>query len=94
VKRIDVVGKSREEIDALLAKTPRETLLQIIYRLATLEPHFSVREFAALRRLRRDTVLALIRDKKIKPIHTPTDRGDYRIPLSAVRDFDQRTAIS
>lgn len=92
--RLDLRNKSTEEIEEMLSNAPRKRLLSIIRGLVALEPHFSVQEFAQARRLKRETVLGLIRDKKIKPVHTPTDRGDYRIPLSAVQDFDQRTAIS
>lgn len=91
---LELRNKTPEEVQQTLAKTPRRTLVRMIYRLLTLEPHFSVQEFAQARGLKRDTVLSLIREKKIRPVHVPTDRGDYRIPLSAAEDFDRRTAIS
>lgn len=94
MKRIDVVGKSKEEIERLLAKTPRKTLLDIVAGLASLEPHLTVVEFAARRRLTRNQVIKMIRDRKIPGVHVPTDRGDYRISLSGALEFDRRTAIS
>jgi hypothetical protein len=93
MKQIELAGKSEDEIRQLLAKTPRQALLQLITRLVALEPHFTVTEFAQARRMTRDKVLKLIDARQLTPVHVPTERGDYRIPLSAVRDFDRRTAI-
>jgi hypothetical protein len=51
-------------------------------------------EFAARRRLTRNQVIKMIRDRKIPGVHVPTERGDYRISLSGALEFDRRTAIS
>lgn len=87
-----VIGKSREEIGEVLKSTPRQELLDIICALATPEPHYSPREIAQRRGLKKETILRLIREGVIAPVHAPTGK-DYRIPLSAIRDWDKRTAI-
>lgn len=94
MKQLELAGKSEAEIRRLLVNTPRKTLLQMIVRLVALEPHFTVTEFAQARRLTRERVLKLIGERKLAPVHVPTDRGDYRIPLSTATDFDRRTAVS
>lgn len=91
MEAIDLTGKSREQIERALAHKRRNELLDLIFSLITFEPHFSVATFAQRRQLTRATVLRLIRER-ILHAHLPTGNG-YRIPLSAIRDFDRRTAV-
>lgn len=89
----DVRNRTRDEIGGILKHTPRPELLDLIFSLSTCEPHYSPAELAKRRGLHKETILRLIKQGVIAPIHAPTGK-DYRIPLSSILDWDRRTALS
>lgn len=91
MKPIDVIGKSRQEIEKLLRGKQRHELLDTIARLATLEPMFSPERIAAAREIAPSTVLALMK-KGIIRAHLVT-HNRYRAPLSGIREWDRETAL-
>jgi hypothetical protein len=86
-----LVGKSREEIESALRNKKRGDLLDVIYSLATCEPMFSPKEIAVRREMSKHKVLQLIKRGVIRA-HKPLDNA-LRVPLSAIRDWDQQTAL-
>jgi hypothetical protein len=90
---VNLLGKSRAEVERALKNTDRPALLDLIVELVSVEPHFSVSQVARLRKLSRDTILAKIRAGEIKRVHKPV-KNALRIPLSAIRDWDANTEIS
>lgn len=90
---MNLIGKSREEIERALKDKGRPALLDLIFELASLEPHFSVSQVARLRKVSRDTILDKIRAGAIRRVHKPV-KNALRIPLSAVRAWDAQTEIS
>jgi excisionase family DNA binding protein len=93
VSEMTLIGKSRPEIEHLMRNKQRPELLDIIFELATVEPHFSVSQVARLRKLSRDTILAKIHSGAIPRVHKPV-KNALRIPLSAVKEWDAQTMIS
>jgi hypothetical protein len=89
---MNLVGKSRAEIESATRNKQRPELLDIIFELATIEPHFSVSQLARLRKVSRDTILEKIHRGAIRPVHKPV-KNALRIPLRAVRDWDAQTMI-
>ena len=88
---MNLVGKSREQIAQATRNKKREELIDLIYSLATFEPMFKIRDVAARRGLSADTVERLIKRGKLRA-HKPLDNA-LRVPLSAIRDWDQQTAL-
>lgn len=91
MKAHELAGKTREALEATLQHKRRAELLDLIFSLINFEPHVTVETFAARRQMEPATVRRLIRDRKLRA-HMPVT-GKYRIPLSAIADFDQRTAL-
>ena len=90
-KKLEIIGKSREEIERLLARKERHELLDLIANLANLEPMFSPERIAAARELAPATVLGLMKTGVIRAHLVSHNR--YRAPLSAVRAWDAQTAL-
>lgn len=88
---MNLVGKSREQIAQATRHKKREELIDLIYSLATFEPMFKVQEIAARRGMSRDKVIRLIKSGRIRA-HKPLENA-LRVPLSAIRDWDQQTAL-
>jgi len=66
---VNVSGKNREEIARALANKTRAELLDIIFSLATVEPHFTPAEIAGRSGMTKRTVLA--------DIHAGRFGGEY-----------------
>jgi excisionase family DNA binding protein len=90
---MNLIGKSRPEIERALRNKDRPELLDLIFELATMEPHFSVSQVARARKVSRDTILDKIRKREIPRAHRLGDHG-LRIPLSAVAQWDANTQIT
>ena len=91
--RLDVRGKSREEIAELLRSARRERLYELIYELATLEEHFTPKEIARARRLSPRAVLNFCRAGKIPGAHKPLENG-WRISRRGLEQWDQDTCVT
>ena len=89
--KINVIGKSREEIDQALRHKRPEELLDIISELATLEPFFSPRTIAAARGISQRRLVAMCKNRTIRA-HKISE-NNWRVPLSAVREWDENTAV-
>jgi hypothetical protein len=90
---VNVIGKSRTEIERALRNKDRPELLDLIFELATMEPHFSVSQVARARKLSRDTILDKIRNGEIRRVHRPV-KNAMRIPISAIAEWDANTQIT
>ena len=88
---VKVLGKSREDIESATRNYTRDELLDLIYSLATCEPHLKVSDVAARRGLSKQKVLQLIRAGSLRA-HKPLANG-IRVPLSAVRAWDANTVL-
>jgi len=85
-----LIGKTRDQIERALADKDRPALLDVIYKLTTLEPHFTISDVARARKLSRGAILDKLRTGAIKRAHRPL-KNAYRIPLSALQDWDRST---
>jgi hypothetical protein len=90
---MNLIGKSRAEIERTLKDKGRPALLDLIFELATMEPHFTVSQVARARKVGRNTILDKIHKGAIRRVHKPV-KNSLRIPLSAVREWDAETEIS
>jgi predicted DNA-binding transcriptional regulator AlpA len=90
---VNLIGKSRPEIERALRNKDRPELLDLIFQLATMEPHFSVSQVARARKLSRDTILEKIRKREIPRVHRPV-KNALRIPISAIQEWDQNTQVT
>jgi hypothetical protein len=90
---VNLIGKSRPEIERALRNKDRPELLDLIFELATMEPHFSVSQVARARKLSRDTILEKIRKREIPRVHRPV-KNALRIPISAIQEWDQNTQVT
>jgi predicted DNA-binding transcriptional regulator AlpA len=90
---MNLIGKSRPEIERALRNKDRPELLDVIYTLSTMEPHFSVSQVARARKLSRDTILEKIRKREIPRVHRPV-KNALRIPISAIQEWDQNTQVT
>jgi len=88
---MSLVGKTREQIEHATRHKKREELLEIIYSLATFEPHFKPQEIAERRRMSKGKVLRLIKAGVLRA-HKPMENA-LRVPLSAIQDWDEKTAL-
>jgi hypothetical protein len=55
---VNLSGKSREEIDQALARKTRAELVDLIYALSTIEPHFTPSEIASRSGMTKRTILS------------------------------------
>ena len=55
---MNLSGKSREEIDRALARKTRAELIDLIFSLSTIEPHFTPGEIARRSGMTKRTILA------------------------------------
>jgi excisionase family DNA binding protein len=90
---MSVVGKTRAEIERALRNKDRPALLDLIFELSSVEPHLTVSELAAARKISRSTVLEKIRKREIPRAHRLGEHG-LRIPLSAIAAWDANTQIT
>jgi excisionase family DNA binding protein len=88
-----IIGKTRMEIERALRDKDRPELLDLIYKLASMEPYFTVSEVARARKVSRDTILERIRKGEIPRAHRLGDHG-LRIPLSSIAQWDANTEIN
>jgi hypothetical protein len=91
MKETTLIGKTKEQIEHATRHKRREELIEIIYRLATFEPMFKPQEIADHRRMSKRVVVRLIKDGVLRA-HKPLENA-LRIPLSAIREWDQQTAL-
>lgn len=89
---MNLIGKSRAEIERLLRNKDRPELLDLIFELVTVEPHFSVSQLARFRKVSRDTILDKIRSGEISRVHRPV-KNALRIPISAITEWDANTKV-
>jgi hypothetical protein len=78
---VNLSGRSREEIDRALAHKTRVELIDVIYSLSTIEPHFTPAEIANRSGMTKRTVLADIRAGKFGGEYYK--RSPNRITVSA-----------
>jgi excisionase family DNA binding protein len=88
---MELAGKSREQIERATQHWQRHELIDALFKLANCEPWFSPQQVAALRGVSKYKVIDLIRSGVLRA-HKPLD-NQYRIPLSAVREWDRETAL-
>jgi hypothetical protein len=91
--KLDVRGKSREQIGELLRSKRRDGLLDLIYQLANIEDHFTPLEVARARRMEKYAVVALCRDGKIPGTHKPS-ANQWRISASGLEEWDRSTCVT
>lgn len=89
--KIDVMGKTREQLGDLLGRKRPAELIDIIHELATLEPFFSPRTIARARGMSKRRIVKMCKDQELRA-HKPSP-NNYRVPLSAVREWDANTAV-
>jgi len=90
---MNLIGKTRTEIESALRNKERPQLLDLIFELSTMEPHFSVSQVARARKLSRGTILEKIRKHEIPRVHRPI-KNALRIPISAIHEWDANTQIT
>jgi hypothetical protein len=90
---MNLIGKSRAEIEHMLRNKDRPELLDLIFELSTMEPHFSVSQVARARKLSRGTILEKIHTREIPRAHRPVKKA-LRIPISAIHEWDANTEIT
>jgi excisionase family DNA binding protein len=90
---VNLIGKTRADIERALRNKDRPELLDLIFSLSTMEPHFSVSEVARARKISRTTVIEKIKKREIPRAHRLGDHG-LRIPLSAIAAWDANTQIT
>jgi hypothetical protein len=89
--RIVLYGKSRDEIAELTARMPAPRLIDLLYQHVTLEPFFSPDQVAKARGMTKRQIVARCKDGRIAG-HKPLENG-WRIPHSAVLEWDEQTAV-
>jgi excisionase family DNA binding protein len=90
-KRMNLIGKSREQIEQATKDLKRHELIDLLYSLATCEPMFKPQEIAARRGMSKQSILKLIK-RGVLRAHKPLENA-YRVPLSAIREWDAQTAV-
>jgi hypothetical protein len=90
--KIDLRGKSREEISELTKRWRHDQYVDAIYQLATIEPFFSPRTVAKARESSPRVIADLCRNGTIQA-HKLSDNV-WRIPLSAILAWDRATAVN
>ena len=88
---MNLLGKSREQIERATKDLDRDRLLDVIYSLATLEPMFTLQEVAERRHVSIDTLSRKIKRGELRAHKVIGDC--IRIPLSSLRDWDRNTAL-
>jgi hypothetical protein len=88
---MNLIGKSREQIEQATKDLKRHELLDMLYSLATCEPMLKPQEIAARRGMSKQKVLGLIKHGILRA-HKPLD-NQYRVPLSSIREWDAQTAV-
>lgn len=89
----EVTGKSRQEIEDLLAGAKRARLLDLIHELANVEPHYSPRTVGRAREMSARTITELCRAGKIPGVHKPLVNG-WRISRSGLKQWDEQTRVT
>jgi hypothetical protein len=90
---MNLIGKTRAQIESALRNKDRPELLDLIFELSTMEPHFSVSQVARARKVSRNTILEKIRSREIPRVHRPL-KNSLRIPVSAIHEWDANTQIT
>jgi len=90
---MNLIGKSRVEIERILRNKCRPELLDLIFELVTVEPHLSVSQVARLRKISRATILDKIHSGEISRVHKPVKKA-LRIPLSSIVEWDANPKIT
>ena len=88
---MNLLGKSREQIEKATREFDRDQIVDLIYSLTTLEPHYSPAQIAARRSLSVRTILRKIKRGELRA-HEPAEK-QLRIPLSSVQEWDRHTAL-
>lgn len=86
---MNVLGKSRDEIQRLTSDYSRPELVDLIYKLSSLEPMFTPLEVAKARQIAVATVRELIQKQKLRAHRVGQE---WRIPLSAIQEWDASTS--
>jgi len=88
---MNLVGKSREQIEIATKDLTRQEMITELYKLACCEPYLRVAELAARRGMSKDKVKQLIHAGKLRA-HLSTENS-YRIPLSSIQEWDRSTRL-
>jgi hypothetical protein len=91
VKRLDVRDKHEQELQRLLRSRRRKDLISLIRDLASIEQHFTAEEIAKARKTTKRDVIERMKKGEIAAHHPSGYR--WTASLSAVREWDERTAI-
>lgn len=88
---MNLVGKTYQEIEAAVHGLKRDQLIAIIQELAGGEPFFSPEQISRLRGISRANVMRRIRARLLRA-HMPV-HNRWRVPLSALREWDEQTRV-
>jgi hypothetical protein len=91
MKKIDIRGKSRDEIKVLLRTRRRKSLLDIIRELGTLDQHFTAEQIARARCLPKREIIKKMKAGELQGNKLTPYR--WTASLSAIRDWDAATAV-
>jgi ribosomal protein L29 len=83
---MELRGKTREQIEAVLASRSRAELLDLIFSLVTVEQLFKPAEIAARSRLNKRAVLRDIRDGKFGDYYCRAENS-IAVPASGVNTW-------
>lgn len=86
-----LIGRSMEQISDTLRHQDRAEMIEIIYQLATCEPHVTDRQLATLRHVGQRTIKKHARNGVLSPAHQDGETNAWTFPLSAVRRYDEQT---
>ena len=90
---IDVVGKSRDEINQATANVRRAGLLDLIHELANVEPHYSPRTIARQREMSPRRLVEMCKAGEMPGTHKPMQNG-WRISRSGLWEWDMLTCVT
>jgi acetolactate synthase small subunit len=91
--KLNLIGKSRDEIARAVARKRPEELVDIITELATIEPHFSPKTIARARQMSQRRIVEMCRTGEMPGAHKPLANG-WRVALSGIRQWDESTAVT
>jgi len=86
-----LTGKTREEINRATKDWTLAQFQDAIYRLATLQPMYTIEEIAERRAISTQTIIKRIKEGVLKA-HMPL-RGQFRISQDALEEWDRNTAL-
>ncbi|MEO6969873.1 MAG: hypothetical protein ABI217_03140 [Chthoniobacterales bacterium] len=89
---MDLIGKSYKEIETAVKGVKRARLVDLLKLHVTLEPFFSPEQIAKARQISIAAVMHRI--KVTRQLRAYLIGNRWRVPLSAVRDWDSQTRVT